>query len=318
VSRAAAAPRPGLSHLLYPYSGEQQYLAGTLAYVEAARALGATVVIATPGERERALRAQLPDDGSVTFVDTVALGNNPGRLIPAWRDWIDRQTETQSGGAVYGISESVWNGSGAARLSELRYHEWLLNIAFAHAPAWSLLCPYDVEGQPPAAVLALARCHPLVWTGSASISGPDYASASGVYTFDPLGDPVGEYEEMTYALDDLTVLRDKVAHWARAHDFSADRLRDLTLAVSEVATNSIRYGGGRGVMRTWIQDGALVCEFRDTGVITDPLVGRVRPGPQGGGCGLWFVHQICDLVEIRSAPQEGTCVRIHMDLPAVP
>jgi anti-sigma regulatory factor (Ser/Thr protein kinase) len=86
--------------------------------------------------------------------------------------------------------------------------------------------------------------------------------------------------------------------------------------VSEVAANSIRYGGGAGSLRYWTQDGALACELRDTGVITDPLAGRVRP-PQGqlGGRGLWFVHQLCDLVQIRSAPGRGTRIRLWLDRP---
>jgi anti-sigma regulatory factor (Ser/Thr protein kinase) len=86
--------------------------------------------------------------------------------------------------------------------------------------------------------------------------------------------------------------------------------------VTEVASNSIRHGGGQGTLRVWVEDGALVCEFRDAGVISDPMVGRVRPAVnQIGGCGLWFVHQLCDLVEIRSGPGEGTRVRLHVDLP---
>ncbi len=104
--------------------------------------------------------------------------------------------------------------------------------------------------------------------------------------------------------------------WAKTHGLSVERTRDLMLSVTEVASNSIRHGGGQGTLRVWVEDGALVCEFRDAGVISDPMVGRVRPAVnQIGGCGLWFVHQLCDLVEIRSGPGEGTRVRLHVDLP---
>ena len=111
-------------------------------------------------------------------------------------------------------------------------------------------------------------------------------------------------------------MRELVTAWSTSRGLSADRVRDLMLAVTEVASNSIRHGGGQGTLRVWAGKGALVCEFHDAGVITDPMVGRVRPAAnQIGGCGLWFVHQLCDLVEIRSNPRDGTQVRLHMYLP---
>lgn len=308
---APAAPPPGFRHILYPYAGAQQYLAGVLAYVDQARADGATVIVAVHEERHRLLREQLPDDDAVAFVDLAALGSNPGRLIPAWQDWISRRGRD---GAVHGISESAWSGRTAAQLSELRYHEWLLNRAFAQTPDWSLLCPYDTAGQPSDAERTLARYHPLVWNGTATVVGPHYADEP--YAFEPFDERRDLYEETPYVLGTLPAMREHVSRWAAAHGLSVERVRDLVLAASEVASNSIRYGGGSGTLRTWVQDGSLVCEFRDAGVITDPLVGRIRPtASQLGGCGLWFTHQLCDLVEIRSDNHSGTRVRLHMDLP---
>jgi anti-sigma regulatory factor (Ser/Thr protein kinase) len=232
-------------------------------------------------------------------------------LIPAWREWVDGQSDA---GAIHGISDSVWNGRSAARLSELRYHEWLLNVAFAQAPAWSLLCPYDTVGQSEETVQALTRSHPFVWDGAKGTPAAQYTAAP--YAFEPLGGPHAPFDEKKYTIEDLTALRELVTEWATANNLSTDRTRDLLLAVTEVASNSIRHGGGGGTLRIWIEDAALVCEFRDAGVISDPMVGRVRPAPdQIGGCGLWFVHQLCDLVEIRSDPRRGTRVRLHMDLP---
>ncbi|MEU5323866.1 hypothetical protein AB0G67_45100, partial [Streptomyces sp. NPDC021056] len=47
----------------------------------------------------------------------------------------------------------------------------------------------------------------------------------------------------------------------------------------------------------------------------DPLVGRHRPNSnQVGGRGLWLTHQLCDLVEIHSAPATGTTIRLHTEL----
>ncbi|HEV2345848.1 MAG TPA: sensor histidine kinase [Actinocrinis sp.] len=307
---APAASTPGFRHILYPYAGIRQYVVGVLSYLDQARAGGATVIVAVHEERHRLLREQLPDDGTVAFVDLAALGGNPGRLIPAWQDWIGRRGRD---GAVHGVSESAWSGRTAAQLSELRYHEWLLNRAFAQAPAWSLLCPYDTNGQPPGAERTLARYHPLLWNGEASVAGQHYADEP--YAFEPFEERHDLYDEMPYALGTLPTLRAYVYGWATVHGMSTQRVRDLVLAASEIASNSVRHGGGRGTLRAWVQDGSLVCEFHDTGVITDPLVGRIRPtASQLGGCGLWFTHQLCDLVEIRSDNHSGTRVRLHMDL----
>lgn len=309
-----AASGSGVRHMFYPYAGVQQYLSGVLAYIDQARADGADVVVAVPADRRQLLHGELPEDGTVTFVDAAALGRNPGRLIPAWQDWLNRRSRDVE---LRGIGESVWSGRTAAQLSELRYHEWLINLAFAGTPIWSLLCPFDSDGQPAEVGSILARCHPLIWNGTASVAAQQPAARPESFTLEPFGQPTDSYDEMHYSLASLPMLRQDIARRAAAHGLPAERVRDLVLAASEIASNSIRHGGGRGTLRTWAEDGSLICEFSDAGVITDPLAGRIRPTvSQPGGCGLWFVHQLCDLVELRSDAQDGTRVRLHMDLAA--
>ena len=81
--------------------------------------------------------------------------------------------------------------------------------------------------------------------------------------------------------------------------------------MTEVATNSIRHGGGGGTLRIWRQEDALVCEVTDPGHITDPLVGRRTPSPATeAGRGLWLANQLCDLFQVRSGPG-GTTIRLH-------
>lgn len=72
------------------------------------------------------------------------VGRNPASIIPLWRDFVDEG----GGRTVRGIGEPVWAARGAAALDECRRHESLLNVAFAPAPAWSLLCPYDAGSLP--------------------------------------------------------------------------------------------------------------------------------------------------------------------------
>jgi anti-sigma regulatory factor (Ser/Thr protein kinase) len=309
----AARTRAGLRHMFYPYRGEKEYLSGTLAYIERARANGAPVIVAAPPGRREALRARLGDAPTVEFVDTGALGRNPGRLIPVWREWIRRYSRA---GRVFALNELVGcSAGGTVRQGELRYQEWLLARAFAGAPAWSMICPFDTTGHTADTVRSLARCHPLVWTGSGHAPGDGYA-ADG-YPLEPLEEPRGPVETLRFAKGDLAAVRTAVAVWAAAHRLGSRRIEDLALAVTEVAANSISYGGGAGTLRLWAVETGVVCEVHDEGVITDPLVGTTPPAPtQLGGRGLWFVHQLCDLVQIRSSPGEGTRVRLHVDLSA--
>jgi anti-sigma regulatory factor (Ser/Thr protein kinase) len=110
------------------------------------------------------------------------------------------------------------------------------------------------------------------------------------------------------------MIRGSIATWAAEAKLGRERVERLVLSVNEVASNSIRYGGGGGTLRSWSESRTLVCEVRDGGHIEQPLVGRIQPtADQHGGRGLWLVNQLCDLVQIRSTPS-GTVVRLHMSI----
>lgn len=309
----AAVTETGPAHMIYPYEGTpRQYLEGTCAYVQAAWACGAAVVIAAPPEHRAALAERLDGGQPVEFLDTAALGRNPARLLGAWQEHIDRHA--QEGRAVHGINDTAAAGADERYSSEARHTEWLLNRALTTTGAWSLLCPIDTTAHPAPRVQALARCHPLVWNGTTHTPAADYLT--GPYTPEELPDPPPDAEYLSYRLDDLSRLRATVTAFARRHALPPDRTGDLILATSELATNSIRYGGGGGTVHTWREGDALACEFRDQGVIDDPLAGLLRPtANEISGHGLWFVNQLCDLVQLRSEPAHGTRIRIWIDLP---
>jgi hypothetical protein len=83
---------------------------------------------------------------------------------------------------------------------------------------------------------------------------------------------------------------------------TAERPAGLGAGAGAVA-NTYRHTGGGGVLWVWPAGQELICQIRDSGHIAHPLAGRQPPAPGGaGGLGLWIAHQICDLVEIRTAP----------------
>ena len=111
-----------------------------------------------------------------------------------------------------------------------------------------------------------------------------------------------------------TQIKESPQHDRPRERLSAVGAENLRLAVNELASNSVRHGGGAGTLTTWRQDGVLVFQVSDGGRIGERLVGRVRPEPdQASGRGLWLVNHLCDLVQIRS-DAHGSSVRVQMRL----
>jgi anti-sigma regulatory factor (Ser/Thr protein kinase) len=118
----------------------------------------------------------------------------------------------------------------------------------------------------------------------------------------------------TYTTD-LAAIRAVVHRYAIEAGLSEARAIDLTLAVSEVAANTVKHAKSPGSLKIWYDAREFVCQIHDEGVITDPLAGRRQPSLDAlGGHGLWIVNQVCDQVEMQS-DETGTTITLHMALP---
>jgi anti-sigma regulatory factor (Ser/Thr protein kinase) len=303
----------GVRHEALFYADVDELLAGALPYVEAGLESGESVLVALPPPSRQPLEAAL---GSVAperlrFLEMETLGRNPARLIPAYRDFVEAATE--EGRRARGIGEQLWAGRSRAELDECERHEALLNLAFAGQPEWSLMCPYNTTRLSDEVLDQVARHHPYLRerdevTESSPYAGhPDprqvFAGALDV--------PAEKPAELCFGAAGLSQVRHIVAEFGATVSLPPVRIQDVVLAANELATNSIRHGGGNGLLRVWRDDGAVVCEVRDEGRFADPLVGRVRPEPnQLGERGLWIVNQTCDLVQIRSS-EGGSVVRVR-------
>jgi anti-sigma regulatory factor (Ser/Thr protein kinase) len=180
-----------------------------------------------------------------------------------------------------------------------------------------LLCPYDVDGLDDQVIEAAHQTHPFV---AAERERPDEAALGMGSLESPrpfegtLPTPRTPVREVSFAAGDLAGLRHILSAWTAEESLVREASEELVLAVNELATNSIRYGGGGGRLLLWREQDTLMCEVQDAGHIQDPLVGRSRPAPdEHTGRGLWLVNELCDLVQIRSSA-EGTSVRVHKRL----
>jgi anti-sigma regulatory factor (Ser/Thr protein kinase) len=303
----------GYSHEALLYAGEDGFMAETVPFVRAGVELGEPVLVAVSARKIARMRDQLGEHAeAVLFADMAEIGKNPAWIIPAWQEFLDEHAI--GGRAVRGIGEPISPDRSAAELVEAQRHESLLNLAFADAPAFRLLCPYDVDALHPTVVEEARRSHPTVVesgtvTQSATYRGLDAIAAP----FDePLPAPPPGTSGLEFGLRSLHDVRELAARAAAEAGFGRARTEDLVLAVNEVATNSVRHGGGRGVASFWRVGGSLVCEVRDSGRVEDPMVGRVQPSlERPGGRGHWLANRLCDLVQVRTFPH-GTIVRLHM------
>jgi anti-sigma regulatory factor (Ser/Thr protein kinase) len=299
------------------YEGVEDFVGQIAAVVRDGLARDDAVIVATDSQKSLALRAALGADADhVTFIDITVVGRNPGRIIPVWRELL--ASATAEGRSVTGVGEPVWSGRSPAALLEAERHETLLNLAFAGGAGWTLVCPYDTGALPGAVLDEARRNHPVVVEAAQRGASDDYLDPSRSLTQlgEDLPEPVGPVSELAFAGDSISDVRDRVLRLARRAGLHADRADDVTLAVHELVTNSVRHGGGAGQLRMWTDEHSLVLEVTDRGAITDPLAGRAVPGTTGeSGRGLWLVNQLCDLVQIRS-DDRGTTVRVHMHLAA--
>jgi anti-sigma regulatory factor (Ser/Thr protein kinase) len=307
------APDPGqdgFCHCALIHQSREQYLRGVLGFAEKGLADGGRVIVAAPPQQLEAITARLNGHGdALELLDIYQLGRNPAWIIPA----LQRRIESHRGRRVYVMCEPLWPGRSPEEIEEVILHEALCNTAFAtHALSW--LCPFDATALDSDVIEEARRAHHVVATNGEKQANPDFSHEVFRERLEkplpPL--PVGGHR-MSFTSSLLGALRTLVAEQAQAANLAPARSADLVFAVNELATNSIRHGGGSGELELWITPQRMIAEVRDRGRIADPLVGRINPGQNlFEGLGLWLVNQMCDLVQVRSGAG-GTTVRVHLE-----
>jgi anti-sigma regulatory factor (Ser/Thr protein kinase) len=309
-----------MDHLVHDallYRDADDYLAGTVGFIEAGLGRAEPVLVATPPANLARLREALgPAAGLVRMLDMCQVGRNPGRILPAVLLAFAR---FHAGRPVRVVGEPIWAGRTHVEYPACVQHEALTNTAFAGLPAM-IRCPYDISRLDRQVIGDAERTHPR-------LAGAEGSRRSGRYA-DPVATaadfnlplppppatavtiPVGQTDQLGRA--SLAGLRRFVADQARAAGLPPVRVSDATIAVNELVTNTIGHATGRGTLASWREDGTLVCQLTDHGHIADPLAGRLPPASDAiAGRGLFVVNQLCDLVRIHTEPGHTT-IRVHV------
>ena len=305
-SPAMAGP---FRHIGFFYRTAKEYATTVAAFLGEGVAAGEPAFAAVPaGQLSLVADALGADARRVEFADMTEMGRNPAWIIPRVRAFVD----LHAGQRVRYVGEPIWASRSPAELREATRHEALINLAFAGVDA-EILCPYDAARLGQAVISDARRTHPLLLSDGGAGTSAEYAGPFGLPPSCGAPLPARPDTAMIHTYrNDLSQVRALVLTSAREAGLPDDRAGDLVLAVSEVAANTLRHTPSAGTLVIWHDPHEIVCEIHDDGVNTDPLAGRRRPAPDAlGGHGLWLVHQVCDLVELRS-DNTGTTVRMHM------
>jgi anti-sigma regulatory factor (Ser/Thr protein kinase) len=302
----------GFRHIGFFYRSCAEYAQAVTGFLRDGLAAGEPTFTAVPSAKVSLIRDALGADARhVEFADMAEMGRNPAWIIPRVLKFTNRHPEQR----VRYVGEPVWPSRTDAELREATRHEALINLAFAAAQA-DILCPYDIGELDPAVVADAMRTHPLMLSalsGDGYEESPGFAVPSLIPSSCSLPLPAPPPDAMSHMYrTNLSEVRALVFEHARGAGLTEARANDLVLAVSEVAANTLRHTESYGTLDIWHDQYEIICEVHDEGTITDPLAGRRQPDPAAfGGHGLWLVHQVCDLVELRS-DRTGTTVRMHM------
>lgn len=300
------------------YHGRDEFVASALRFITDGLAKGEPVLVAVPATGLATLRRELPDRDAarVRMVDITRAGRNPGRILPAL---LLPFAGEETGRRIRVLDEPVWPGRDALAYPACVQHEALVNTVFAGRPA-VIRCSYDADGLDRPALADAERTHPWLVTPAGTRASNRFADPVGTaaaYNL-PLSPPPGSATVLAVTLDRLEFLRQQVAEAARSAGLPPGRVGDATIAVNELAINTLQYSGGLGSLAIWSAPGLLACQLTDGGYLADPLAASMLPAPgAASGRGLYAVQQVCDLVRIYTVPGRTT-IRVHVSSQPAP
>ena len=300
------------------YAGDGEFAERCLDFVEAGLERDEPLLVMVGSRKLGLLRDALGVRAErVHFADMEVVGRNPARIIPEWARFVAGHARGPQGGGMRGIGEPIWADRKPDELEECQLHESLINVAFASANSFRLVCLYDTAALPRDVIAEARRSHPIASKNGEPEPCGDYCGlekAAAKFS-GPLSEPPGDAFEMSVTVDGLREARGLVRGRAREAGLR-ERADDFVLAVNEILSNSLSHAREDGKLRIWDEPDGLVCEVRDHGRILRPLIGREEPAAgQVGGHGTWLVNLVCDLVQVRSS-EDGSTVRMKMSTAA--
>ena len=157
-------PLSAFRHEALFYAGDDEFLGATVPFIADGLERDEPVLVVVNARKIDALRRRL--DGAadeVQFADMAEIGRNPGRIIPAWREFV---TANGAGGRrLRGIGEPISADRSRQRSSSATATSRCSTSPSRTAGDWWLLCPYDTASLPAEVVDEARRTHPFLFEG---------------------------------------------------------------------------------------------------------------------------------------------------------
>lgn len=288
------------------YRDDQEYLDGLRRFYASALAAGEPIAAAVPRSKLALAKQAMRGAGDYTLLNMEELGRNPGRIIPA----VEKLLRRHEGTTLHYVGEPIWPGRSCDEIREAVRHEALINHAWPGHQV-RVLCPYDVEGLDVDVLRSAEETHPTLVRGDEVSSSPRFRATPPPECELPLSAPPRHATGFDFEHEHLKAVRALAAEQAAETGLRQQRVDDFVVVANELASNALVHGDSPRRVSMWSAEGNVVCQVSNRGTITDPLAGRRNPAPgSDAGMGLWIVHHLCHLVEVRSA--EHTTVRAHL------
>lgn len=288
------------------YEDERAYRRGLAHFLAPALAEDEPIALVLPRPKLDLIKDLVDEASSAVLLDMAEVGRNPGRLIAL----LERLLHEHPGEQLHFVGEPVWPKRDAEETLEAVRHEALLNAAFQDS-AVRILCPYDARLLDRNLLEFAELTHPdTVVNGTRRASGTYQAGIPSACESD-LAVPPDEALMYDFREDDLARMRGMLRQFARAAGTHSEALDDVQTVANELVGNAVKHGAPPRRMSLWRGDGTVVCQVESRGEISDPLAGRHRAETKPGrGLGLFIVHQLSNLVQIRTG--HTTKVRAHV------
>jgi len=204
------------------------------------------------------------------------------------------------------IAEPEWLARDDGR--EWSRFEAVANRCYTDMPYYSL-CLHDVERLPAGVLEAVARTHPLRWSGTAPVAAAAYEepqrfirSVQPAWTERPAGATVASA---------LTLGEARRAVLAWINEGWGARTDDIVLAAHELVANALRVSASVE-LASWSDDDRLVVEVADSGPgLPDETPGYAPPGEDPAAArGMWIAWSLADDAAVASGAT-GTRIRLY-------
>jgi len=308
-----------LTHDAMFYGSDEEFVTALVPFARAGLERDEAVVAAVTRTNIDLLGDALDADASdISFIDRDEWYRRPATTVAGWQRLL--ADAAGRGHARMRLIGEVGFGAERHHPTWTRY-EAALNDVFEQAPAW-IVCPYDTRVLPAALLRDARRTHPATFH-------PEQRRSTGYLTperfLDAVPEPMPPVRGAPAVRLDLNRLAGDNGVAPARHAVSAviaaggwsrlDRGDDLILAMTEIVTNSIRYGRGRRELRVWTDRDTITCEVSDDGSgPADPLIGYRPPRPDTiGGRGMWIAQQLCDALAV-TRRGDSTVVRFAVTM----